>query len=161
MLRLSAIFLLRAAALVAACIGIDHLCFVPYRGNLVLRQVEKRSLLAQSLDTRRAAALAHENLYDLDHAAGGRKLDPAWYLLYGTNCELLGRWTDAADAYSTALRIDDRPEIYENRGLVMLHLGRTDLAVSDLATAARFDPRVLDQLEGELRARVATAVNSR
>lgn len=161
MLRASTILLLRAASLVAACIGIDHLGIVPYRGNLVLRQVEKRSLLAQSLDARNAAALAHANLYDLDQAAGGRKLDPAWYLLYGTNCELLGRWTEAADAYSSALRIDDRPEIYENRGLVMLHLGRTDLAISDLATAARFDPSVLDQLDGELRARVAAAVSSR
>jgi hypothetical protein len=59
------------------------------------------------------------------------------------------------------LRIDDRPEIYVNRGLVRLHLGQTDLAVSDLATAARFDPSVLYQLEGELRARVAAAVGSR
>lgn len=161
MLRLSAILLLRAVALVAACIGIDQLCIVPYRGNIALLEIEKRSLVAQSLDTRRATALAHTNLRDLGQAARGRQLDPAWYLLYGANCEILGRWTEAADTYTHALRIDDRPEIYENRGMVMLHLGRTDLAVPDLATAARFDPNVLNQLEGELRLRVAAAVSAR
>jgi tetratricopeptide (TPR) repeat protein len=158
---LVAALLLRTAALVAAGYAIDQLCIAPYRGNLILREVVARSLLAQSLDDRRATDIAHTNLHDLDQAARGRRLDPAWYLLYGTNCEILGRWTEAAATYTNALRIDDRPEIYVNRGLVRLHLGQTDLAVSDLATAARFDPTVIYQLEGELRARVAAAAGSR
>ena len=158
---LVAALLLRMAALVAAGYAIDQLCIAPYRGNLILREVAARSLLAQSLDDRRATDIAHTNLHDLDQTASGRRLDPAWYLLYGTNCEILGRWTEAEATYTNALRIDDRPEIYVNRGLVRLHLGQTDLAVSDLATAARFDPSVLYQLEGELRARVAAAVGSR
>src|SRR5882724_9663002 len=149
MLRNSAVLVLRCAVIVAAVFGIDRLCIVPYRGNLELRQIEQQTRLEQSLEPPRATALAHKNLHALGEAASGRKLDPAWYLLYGANCEVLGRWTDAADAYTQALRIDDRPEIYVNRGLVMLHLGRTDLAVSDLTTAARFDPTVLDQLDGE------------
>jgi tetratricopeptide (TPR) repeat protein len=149
------------AAFVAACIGIDRLCVEPFRANLVLRQVALRSMAAQSLDARRAKELAHQNLSDLIRTAGAGKLDPAWYMLYGTNCEILGRWTEAAETYTNALRIDDRPEIYENRGLVMLQLGKPDMAVSDLATAVRFDPLILDQLEGELRVRVAAAVSSR
>jgi hypothetical protein len=48
-----------------------------------------------------------------------------------------------------------------NRGLVMLHMGAADAAVADLATAARFDPNIIDQLEGELRARVAAAARRR
>ena len=155
-----AIWLLRTAAIVAAGFAINQLCIDPYRGNIILREVAARSLLAQS-DDRHATDIAHTNLYDLDEAASGRRLDPAWYLLYGTNCEILERWNDAVTAYTNALRIDDRPEIYVNRGLVRLHLGQTDLAVSDLATAARFDPSVLDQLDGELRARVAAAAGSR
>jgi O-antigen ligase len=156
-----ATWLLRTTAIVAAGLAIDQLCIAPYRGNLILREVAARSLHAQSLDDRHAIDIAHTNLHDLDEAASGRRLDPAWYLLYGTNCEILERWNDAVTAYTNALRIDDRPEIYVNRGLVHLRLGQTDLAVSDLATAARFDPSVLDQLDGELRARVAAAAGSR
>jgi tetratricopeptide (TPR) repeat protein len=161
MWRASAIVLVRIAAVVAATIGIDQLCVAPYRGNLTLRSVRQRSALAQSLDATRATELAHSNLHDLDLAARGRRLDPEWFLLYGANCEILGRWAEAADTYTRALQIDDRPEIYVNRGMVMLHLGRADAAVADLATAARFDPNVLDDLDGELRARVAAAAGLR
>jgi len=127
----------------------------------MLRSVRQRSALAESLEAGRATELAHTNLHDLDLVARARRLDPEWYLLYGGNCEFLGRWGEAADAYTRALRIDDRPEIYVNRGMVMLHLGRTDAAVTDLATAARFDPNVLNELDGELRARVAAATGLR
>jgi tetratricopeptide (TPR) repeat protein len=158
--NLAATCLLRAAAIVAAGFAINQLCIAPYRGNLILREVAARSLHAQSLDDLHAIDIAHTNLHDLTQAASGRHLDPAWYLLYGTNCENLGRWTEAAATYTDALRIDDRPEIYVNRGLVRLHLGQPDLAVSDFATAARFNPSVIDQLDGELRVRVAAAVGS-
>ncbi|HEX3071894.1 MAG TPA: O-antigen ligase family protein, partial [Thermoanaerobaculia bacterium] len=159
--NLAVIWLLRIAAIVAAGFALNQLCIAPYRGNLILREVAARSLQAQSLDERHALDIAHTNLHDLKEAASGRRLDPAWYLLYGANCETLGRWDEAAATYTDALRIDDRPEIYVNRGLVRLHLGQPDLAVSDLATAARFDPSVLYQLDGELRARVAAAVGAR
>ena len=148
-------------ALIVAATGIDQLCIDPYRGNLTMRVVRQRSVLAESLDPMRAAPLAHTNLHDLDLVARVRRLDPEWYLLYGGNCEILGRWTEAADAYTRALTIDDRPEIYVNRGLVKLRMGSTDAAVADLAIAARFDPRVVKGIDGELRARVAAAAGLR
>lgn len=159
--RSSAILLLRVATFIVACFAINRLCIDPFRANLILREVAQRSLIAQTRDARHATEIAHMNLHDLDVAASARALDPAWYLLYGTNCELLGRWAEAAETYTSALRIDDRPEIYENRGLVMLHLGKPDLAVSDLATAVRFDPKILDQIDGELRVRVAAAAGTK
>jgi tetratricopeptide (TPR) repeat protein len=160
-MRASVTFLIRVAAVIAALFAIDQLCVAPFRGNLLLRDIEQRSARAQTLEPARAKELAHENLHDLDTGARGRRLDPEWYLLYGTNCEIVERWSDAADAYTRALQIDQRPEIYVNRGLVMLHMGAADAAVADLATAARFDPNIIDQLEGELRARVAAAARRR
>jgi tetratricopeptide (TPR) repeat protein len=157
MRRFSVILLACAAAIY----GIDQLCVEPWRASLVLRDVEQRSALAESVAPTPATTLAHTNLHDLASAARASRLNPEWYLLYGANCELLGRWEDAANAYTGALKIDDRPEIYVNRGMVMLHLGRADAAVSDLATAARFDPKVLDDLDGELRERVAAAAGIR
>ena len=39
----------------------------------------------------------------------------------------------------------------------MLHLGRVSEAEADLTRAARFDPAVVNDLDGDLRARVAAA----
>lgn len=148
---------LGAIAMVAACIGIYRLCVIPFRDNLVLHDVEQRMAIAQTVDPWRAAPIARANLSDLERIASSHRLDPEWYLLYGANCELLERWQEAADAYTRALAIDQRPEIYFNRGMVMLHLGRTEAAAADLITAVRFNPNFVYQIDGELRARVAAA----
>lgn len=152
---------IRIAALIAAVVGIQQLCIAPYRGNLALGAVEWRSSHDDASTVPRAIALAHKNLNDLRAAERSRRLDPNWYLLYGANCELLGRWSEAADAYTRALLIDDRPEIYVSRGMARLHLGLIPEAEADLATAARFNPNVLNDLDGELRQHVAAAAGLR
>src|SRR5437764_962309 len=131
MLRLS----VRAIAVVAALAALHFVCVLPYRGNLALREVSERSAVAQTSESATAAVLARQNLDDLAGVATARRLDPAWYMLYAGNCAVLGRWPAATDAYTRALRIDDRPELYVNRGMALLHLGRTDEAVADLAKA--------------------------
>jgi tetratricopeptide (TPR) repeat protein len=153
MLRLSA----RVAAVIAALVALQFLCVVPYRGNLELRAISERSALAQSSEAATGAVMARQNLDDLDRVAAARRLDPAWYMLYAANCSLLGRLPAAVDAYTRALAIDDRPELYINRGELLLRLGRTDAAIRDLVTAARFDPAVVEHLDGELRERVTAA----
>lgn len=149
--------LVRAAAVVAAWFAFDYVCVQRFRGDMVLGDVYQRSVMSESRDPQQAAAPARRNLADLDRVARSCRLDPTWYLLYAANCETLERWREASDAYTRALRIDDRPEIYFERGLVMLRLGQMDAAVADLATAARFNPNVLNGIDGELRARVAAA----
>lgn len=153
MLRLS----LRAVAVIAAVVALHVVCVLPYRGNLALRAVSERSALAEATDAANSAVVARQNLDDLDRVAAARRLDPAWYMLYAANCALLDRLPAAVDAYTRALAIDDRPELYINRGMLLLRLGRTDAAIKDLATAARFDPSVVEHLDGELRARVTAA----
>lgn len=156
-MRRSAIFLVRAAALVAAAFGIDRLCIEPHRAAVVEAAVERRSTVAESVGPQLGAIMARENLRDLDRIASARRLAPSWYVLYGANCSLMGRWREAIDVYTRALRIDQRPEIYFDRGLAHLRLGETDAAVADMATAARFNPLILEQVDGELRARVTAA----
>ena len=153
MLRIS----VRVLALAAAAVAIHVVCVMPYRGNLALREITQRSETAQGSDSQTSAILARQNLDDLARVATARRLDPAWYMLYGANCELLNRYPAAADAYTRALRIDDRPELYVNRGMVLLHLQRQNAAIADLARAARFDPSTVWHLEGELRDRVTAA----
>lgn len=149
--------ILFAIVIVAACIGIHRLCVIPFRDNLVLREIEQRLEIAESVDPLRAAPLALANLADLERIARSHRLNPQWYALYGANCELLGRWQDAVDVYTRAMAIDQRPELYLYRGLVLLHLGRIDRAADDMIAAVRFNPFLLDQIDGELRARVAAA----
>lgn len=147
--------ILGVIVIVAAVFAIHRLCVIPFRDNVVMREVEERMSVVESVDPVRAVPLARANLADLDRVARSRRLDPAWYMFYGANCEILERWQDAANAYTRALAIDQRPEIYFSRGLVMLHLGRIDRAAEDMITAVKFNPFLIDQIGGELRARVA------
>src|SRR5256885_2760694 len=117
MSRRSVTVLARAAAVVAAWLCFDYLCVEPFRANVVLRNVYQQSVRSESLNAQQAAALARRNLGDLDRVARSGRLEPSWYLLYASNCENLQRWPEAIDAYTRALRIDDRPETYFQRGL--------------------------------------------
>jgi putative inorganic carbon (HCO3(-)) transporter len=152
---------LATIATAAAFIGIVRLCVIPFRDNLIMRDLERRSATADSVDPAAAAPLAHANLADFARIARSHRLDPQWYMLYGANCELLERWPEAADSYTRALTIDQRPEIYFSRGLVLLHLGQVDRATADMVTAVRFNPFLIDGIDGDLRARVASAAGLR
>jgi tetratricopeptide (TPR) repeat protein len=147
----------RAGAVIAAVAGLRFFCFVPYQASLMIAALEERTTKAEAGDSAARAELARLNVEDLARIEAARRLDPEWYLLYAENCQLLGRQQDAAASYSRALQIDQRPEIYMYRGLLMLQLGRIDDAVSDLATAARFKPDILFDVGGDLRTRVAAA----
>ena len=153
--------LLAIVLLAGAGFAVHRLCVIPFRDNLVMGDVEKRMAIVDNVDSYRATSLARLNLADLDRVASSRRLDPAWYLFYGASCEVLDRWQDAADAYTRALDIDQRPEIYFNRGLVMLHLGQIDRATADMVRAVRFNPFFIDQISGELRTRVAAEAGLR
>ena len=148
---------IRAVVLAGAAVATYALVVLPYRANLDLEQIRRRTLSAEAVDASTAAPVARTNLNDLARIEVAERLNPSWYLLYGSNCEILGRLADANAVYSRALLIDQRPEIYFKRGLVMLQLGRMDAAVSDLATAARFNPNVIYDLDGDLRSRVSAA----
>jgi len=152
---------IRAAAAAAMIVGVHELCVVPYRANLALASIEQRTRRAQALERAAAARLARANLEDLSRIATPQRLNPDWYMLDAANCEIIGRFADAAESYSRALRIDQRPEIYVNRANVFLQLGRVDAAVADLATAARFNPFVLYDLDGDIRRRVTAAAGLR
>jgi tetratricopeptide (TPR) repeat protein len=156
-MRRSAIFLVRAAALAAAALGIYWLCIEPHRAAVAEAAVERRTIVAEAVGRQLGAITARENLRDLDRIAFARRLAPTWYVLYGRNCSLMGRWREAIDVYTRGLRIDQRPEIYFDRGLARLRVGETGAAVADLAAAARFNPFLVEQLDGELRLRVAAA----
>jgi len=150
--------MVRIIAIAIACIAIDRLCVEPYQGNLMLTRVDQQTAEMEKYDPRIEVAMAHGNLRDLDQVERSHRLDPQWYLLDAANWEALGEWDRAAEAYTRALRVDDRPEIYFRRGSVMVQMGRVDAALPDLVRAARFDVRYAEQLDGNLRLRVDEAM---
>src|SRR5258708_20520997 len=103
--KLLAILIVRTGAVFLAFVGVRELCVIPFRDNLILRDVERQLIAAQSLDPYRTARIAHANLHELDRARS-RRLDPPWYLLYGATCQLLALSPQPARAYTPALHSD-------------------------------------------------------
>src|SRR5258708_38295050 len=99
--KLLAILIVRTGAVVLAFVGVRELCVIPLRDNLVLRDVERQLIAAQSLDPCRTARIARTNLHELDQARS-RRLGPTWYLLDCATCTLRDRGPEPADAYIRA-----------------------------------------------------------
>src|SRR6476469_1057286 len=126
-MRRSLILAVRAAAAIAAAIGIWWLCVLPYRAARIEDDVQQRSDRADAArNHEETVVLARLNLRELDGIASERRLSPTWYMLYAGNREILERWSDAIDGYTRALQIDQRPEIYFSRGFARMHAGDTD-----------------------------------
>ncbi len=86
--------------------------------------------------------LLSENLHWLRKA---EKLDPvevALPLARGTHHLLLGSGEAAMDAYSDALRLEPRPEIYLNLGRAQRLAGQSFAAEQSFATAVQLDPNL-------------------
>ena len=93
----------------------------------------------------------------LDAIRGNCRDDLTWFMLYAANCRVVGEGAEAVRAYTRALALYQRPEIYYNRGMTLIGMGRVDEAIADLTIAARFMPQFLEELDGETRRRVAAA----
>lgn len=149
---------LRLAAVVAGAIGIYWLCVLPYVANQTLYRVDGRSRVAITAEPQRAVRLARGSIDELRHIQSYQKDEPAYYMLLALNLRIQQRNEEAIEAYDGALRYDQRPEIYYERGLTLLEAGRQAEAIRDLVTACRFDATLLDTLDPSIRAVVAEQV---
>ena len=155
-MRDAALVLARFALVAIAVLALRQYCYLPFQCTHTIVIVARRTHLAldrqSSIEAKRTA---RRNLEMLDSVAGGCRTDLDPYLLRAFNDKILGRTDAALRDLDDGLRVDDRPEIYFDRGLMLLDVGRMDAGVKDLAIAARFNPTLLDQLQGDLRQRVA------
>ncbi|MEK6372940.1 MAG: hypothetical protein AABO58_09600 [Acidobacteriota bacterium] len=154
--------LLRAALAALAVAGgagaAYRLCVLPYRCDQELQTLMRRTYRAADLvGSPEGAILARRNLERLAAVRGACTHDVTWMMLTAANERFLDQLQQAVDHYTEALRFHQRPEIYYNRGMTLLSMGRVDEAITDLAVAARFTPQILDLLDPETRRRVGTA----
>lgn len=154
--------IVRMAAVVLAIWSIYSLAVIPARCNRLIPLVERRTHMAlEQLSPVPAAGVALENLRLLNSVAAGCRNDVNLHLLLAFNANILGRRDEALSHLAEALKVDDRPEIYYNRAMILLEAGRVDEAVDALVTSTAFNPTILDQLDPEIRSRVDAAIRSR
>jgi tetratricopeptide (TPR) repeat protein len=155
MRRTVTVWLVRGAALALAVVALDRLVYQPWRAQEILLAVGERSKVAVNANRETAAILARGNIERLRSVAPATRTDANYYMLFAANARMLGEDNVAVQQYTAALTYaDHRPEIFLQRGLTLLDLGRVDAAAADLTHAARFNPMVLEQIDGELRERV-------
>jgi tetratricopeptide (TPR) repeat protein len=148
----------RAAAVLLFAGAVYRLCVLPVRASHVLRVVDARTHFAlERSSDEKAMKLAEGNLERLHEVAPGCALDVDYFLLSAINHGIVHRPQEALQDLDRGQRVEDRPEIYFNRGMILFEAGQIDAAVNSFAIAARFNPLLLDNLQGELRTRVATA----
>lgn len=155
-MRRSLQIFVRLVAILAAAIGIQYLCVAPYAGNRTLHRVDQRTHAAViDPNDQRAAIFARASIGQLMRIAHVRKDEVTYDLLFAANDRILNRPDDALAHYDAALLADHRPEIYFERGLVLMGLGRKRDAIASLVTALRFDPNLVDSLDSPIREEVA------
>jgi tetratricopeptide (TPR) repeat protein len=148
--------MIRLAAVIGAAAFLRQFCVLPYLANQVLWRVDGRTHRAViDPDIQDAAILARTSIGELRTISNSRKDEVTYHLLFAANLRLLGQTSEALEHYNAALRFDQRPEIYAERGETLLELGRTVNSIPDFVKAARFDDSIVDLLDPRVRAAVA------
>lgn len=106
-----------------------------------LHQVELRSKAALAAG-RSSRVLFAENLQILRRAAELDPLEVGVPIARGTQHLLLGSAAAAEEAYSDALRLEPRPEIYLNLGRAQLLAQDREAARKSFGTAVTLDPKL-------------------
>ena len=147
----------RVAVILLGAWALQRYVWLPYRANHVLYQIDQRTEEAQKAGPYRALPAARENLARLDTIEGVAKTQVYYQMLYATNARILQRWDLAMQHFNDALAIDPRPEIYFQRGLMLVERGQVDAAMPDLVLAVRFNPTLAETLDENLQLRLVQA----
>ena len=155
----TAILAIRTLAVAGALLAINWLVIRPFRCAQVVHAIELQLMVGlPQLPADRVAAVARENLRNLQTVAPGCEADVDLHIALAANASLLGRHEEALGYLRRALRADDRPEIHFNIGLTLLDMGRVDEAAGELAIACEFNEFLLGRIQGELQQRVMKEV---
>lgn len=155
-----------SAVVLAALLGawaLVRFVYVPCQCNAGVTAAQRASGLAQETASDYERLLrARRNLELLASLRERCATDVRVPMLTGVNLELVGRPEDALASYTDALKIDQRPEIYEEMARLQLQLGQPDAAVSSYVAAARFNPRLMDHFfEEDVRRRIMEQLDAR
>jgi len=134
-------------------------CWLPLQCSSKQLDIERLTLQAfDQKDSPRSKTMARRNLVALERCLEVCPTDTNVLMLIAANDQLLGLYSDARDMYAAALRVDRRPEIYLQLGLVELRLHELAAAREHVRTAVAFNPAYLDSIEDGLLRQDAEAL---
>jgi Flp pilus assembly protein TadD len=138
-----------AAVFAAATPALYYLCIAPYRANIQLVAVIAQTQKAISAPHARGVIIARQNIETLRKLLVVMPTSVDLYMVLAANYREVGEDGQARDAYHSALRLDRRPEIYFNLGMLEMQAGQRDAAILDFAYAVRFEPPLITEIPGE------------
>lgn len=150
--------LCRGVAVVLAAAALFRLVWLPLQANIALPGIDQRALRAENSGGTARLMLARKNLDALASIEPVSRLNVDYYILSAVSARQAGDVDRAVAEYTKALAIDQRPELYFQRGNMYVEAGKILPAVADYAYAARFNRHLPDRLTGEMRRRVEAAI---
>lgn len=144
---------LGTAAIVAIAIALSVvpvwlLAVVPWSCNVTTKDMEAAMTEALRGNAQARAYLA-ANLPKAERCRNHVRHDQSLNVAVASAYSLTGRSTEALAVYEDALRYDRRPEIYFNIGGIYLRTGESEKAFENFLTAARFNRRLADRINGD------------
>lgn len=141
--------------IVSAVLAAQWLCVAPMVTNSRIPALITRTRQSVSGAPASAAPLSRANIAAIQTLLTRTPTNVDLLMLLAANYATLGNRVEAAKAYERALQIEGRPEIHLNLGLVLLEGGSRDRAVQHLASAVRFQPSLIEEINGrDLRAEI-------
>ena len=144
-----------------AIFGLHRYTYLPFRCDLEIPRLQRRTLAAMEADPRVAAPVMRANIERLQHLQKHCPTVVDLYLVLGANLRFVNRIEDAVKVYETALRYDRRPEIYLNLGVALYDMGDTAAAMDNFVRARMFNQFIETEVPAAVRAEVrrrATAI---
>ena len=145
------------AAVVTALVTLFALyrfCFVPYSVNKLTKRYEAATAAALG-GNRGASMFVRSELPRVMRAMKQTPENADLHVLAGINLTQDGRYSEAIEIFTAALRYDQRPEIYFNLGTALMRLGREVEGLENLVKATKFNVSMIDRIKDpELRKRV-------
>lgn len=150
------LFVLLPLVLVALLAEI-HMARRQLRAERILRQVESMTMTAVG-SGRMPRTLTASNLRLLREAEELAPFEVSIPIARGSQFLLMNRPEEALSAYSAALELEARPEIYLNLGRAHRLNGDDESALQAFAQAVRLSPRLRSEVPADIRKKVNSLV---
>ena len=137
-----------AIALIVSALPLWLLVVVPWRCNVTTKAMES-AMSAALRGNPQARAFLAANVEDAERCRRHVRHDQSLNVSVASAYSMTGRPDEALAVYEEALRYDRRPEIYFNIAGIQLRKGYSEKAFENFLTAARFNPTLVDRINGE------------
>ena len=121
---------------------------LPYSCNVRVKRASSRVEMAFDMigKSLRATELGRQAIDELEPCVRSNPGDVGAQMAFAAACRVVGQNQRAVEAYETALRYDNRPELYFNLGETQLAAGDTQAGVRNLTQACIYNPEYLNGL---------------